>query len=154
MKLVIEGVLDRTLPWLLVGIGVVITLIAALLRLPTLAFAVGVYLPVATMVPIFLGGLLSWWSKRSAKSEAEANARSDEGVLLGSGLVGGEGLVGVAIAGVAFYLGRAPEGVGPEWAGRAAPWVAPLFFAALILWFWFSARAAGRAREEATPRES
>ncbi|HEX2120925.1 MAG TPA: oligopeptide transporter, OPT family [Thermoanaerobaculia bacterium] len=154
MKLVIEGVLDRTLPWLLVGIGVGITLIAALLRLPTLAFAVGVYLPVATMVPIFLGGLLSWWSKRSAKSEAEADARSGEGVLLGSGLVGGEGLVGVAIAGVAFYLGRAPAGVGPEWAGRAELWIAPLFFAALILWFWFSARAAGRAREAATHRAS
>lgn len=154
MKLVIEGVLDRTLPWVLVGIGVVITIIAALLRLPTLAFAVGVYLPVATMVPIFLGGLLSWWAKRSAKSEGEATARSDEGILLGSGLVGGEGLVGVAIAAIAFYLGRAPEGVGPGWAGRAEPFMAPLFFAALILWFWFSTRAAGRARGAETPPAS
>src|SRR5688572_14881775 len=120
MKLVIEGVLDQTLPWSLLGIGVVIAVVAALLRLPALAFAVGVYLPVATMVPIFLGGLLSWWMRRSARTEAEANARQDEGVLLGSGLGGGEGLIGLVIAGVAVYLGRAPEGVGYGWAGAAA----------------------------------
>ena len=89
MKLVIEGVLDQTLPWTLVAIGAGITVIAALFRLPTLAFAVGVYLPVAAMVPIFLGGLLRLWTDRGK----DAAARGDQGVLLGSGLVGGEGLV-------------------------------------------------------------
>lgn len=154
MKLVIEGVLDQTLPWGLVAIGVGLTLVAALLRLPTLAFAVGVYLPVAAMVPIFLGGLVSWWAKRSARSEKEAAARDDEGVLVGSGLVGGEGLVGVAIAGVAAYLRRSPEGFGSDWAGGGATAVAAVFFAAFIAWFAYGVRRAGRERAAATPPSS
>jgi putative OPT family oligopeptide transporter len=153
MKLVIEGVLDQTLPWTLVGIGAILAIIAAVCRLPALAFAVGVYLPVSTMVPVFLGGLLSWWTLRSARSAEEANARQDEGVLLGSGLVGGEGLVGLVIAGIAVYLGRAPEGFGYEWAGAFAPWLGALVLAALILWFWFSARSSARAPRAARPRE-
>jgi putative OPT family oligopeptide transporter len=149
MKLVIEGVLDRNLPWVLVGIGVAITLLAAVLRLPTLAFAVGVYLPVAAMVPIFLGGLLSWWARRSAKNEEEATGRHNEGVLIGSGLVGGEGLVGVIIA---FFVGVLNlRGFSPDWAGGAATWIAAAFFAALILWFWFSVKRGGRVPAASTP---
>jgi putative OPT family oligopeptide transporter len=151
MKLVIEGVLDQTLPWGLVAIGAAITAVVALLRLPALAFAVGVYLPVAAMVPIFLGGIVSWWSRRSARDEAEGARRHDEGVLVGSGMVGGEGLVGLVIAGVAVYLERAPKGFGSEWAGGAATIVSAAFFAALILWFAWTLRAAGRAPAAETP---
>jgi putative OPT family oligopeptide transporter len=136
MKLVIEGVLQNALPWALVGIGVGIALIATVLGMPPLAFAVGVYLPVATMVPVFLGGLLRYAIKKTARSEAEAARRQEEGILFGSGLVGGEGLLGVGIAAVAFNLGRAPQGIGPEWAGAAAPFVALAAFAALAILFW------------------
>lgn len=150
MKLVIEGVLDQTLPWMLVAVGAGITIVAALLRLPALAFAVGVYLPVVAMVPIFLGGLLRWWTDRGK----DAAARADQGVLLGSGLVGGEGLIGLVIAAVAVYLGRAPQGIGYEWAGGAAQWLGAAAFAALILWFALASRANARATAGATPRES
>ncbi|MGH9457990.1 MAG: OPT family oligopeptide transporter [Thermoanaerobaculia bacterium] len=136
MRLVIDGVLQNALPWALVAIGVGLAIVAALLRLPTLAFAVGVYLPVATMVPIFLGGLLRWLAERRAPNADEAGARVERGILFGSGLVGGEGLVGVAIAGVAFYLGRAPEGIGFAWAGAAAQGVALAAFALLAFYFW------------------
>lgn len=150
MKLVIEGVLDRTLPWGLVAIGVGITIVAALLRLPPLAFAVGVYLPVAAMVPILFGGLLRMWVDRSKNAQASA----DHGVLVGSGLVAGEGLVGVGIAFVAWRLERAPEGFGYEWAGSAAPLAAAALFLILIAWFAVSLRAAGRARAAETPPAS
>jgi putative OPT family oligopeptide transporter len=150
MKLVIEGVLDQTLPWTLVGIGAAITLVAAALRLPALAFAVGVYLPVAAMVPIFLGGMIRWWTDRGK----DAQARADQGVLLGSGLVGGEGLVGVTIAGVAGYLGHAPEGFGTAWAGSFATASGVIAFSALILWFVWSSRAAAREQGAATPPAS
>jgi putative OPT family oligopeptide transporter len=143
MKLVIEGVLDKVLPWTLVAIGVGIALVAVALRLPVLAFAVGVYLPVATMMPIFLGGLLRLVAERSAASAEERTARAERGTLLGSGLVAGEGLVGVAIAGVAFYLGRAPAGIGSAWAGAAAQWIALAAFALLAWWFWRSIRGGG-----------
>ena len=154
MKLVIEGVLDQTLPWALVGIGVGITLIAAVFRLPTLAFAVGVYLPVVAMVPIFLGGIVSWLVTRGSRTPEEAEVKSGNGVLLGSGLVGGEGLVGLVIACVAAWLGRAPEGFGSGWAGSAAPWASAILFAALIGWFWFSARARESSTGGATPPAS
>jgi putative OPT family oligopeptide transporter len=141
MKLVIEGVLDKVLPWTLVLIGIGIALIALALRLPVLAFAVGVYLPVATMVPIFLGGMLRLLAERAAKSKEDRAARIERGTLLGSGLVAGEGLVGVAIAGVAFSLGRVPAGIGSAWPGAAAQWISLAAFALLAFWFWRKATA-------------
>jgi putative OPT family oligopeptide transporter len=117
MKLVIEGVLDQQLPWGFVGIGVAIAIACELLRIPSLPFAVGVYLPVSTMTPVFIGGLLRGLFERGAKSEAEASARRERGILLGSGFVGGEGLLGVGIAAVAFMQNRKPDGIGTEWLG-------------------------------------
>jgi putative OPT family oligopeptide transporter len=135
MKLVIEGVLDNALPWTLVGIGVVIAIGAELFKIPSLPFAVGVYLPVATMMTVFLGGLLRHFMEKTSKSEEEKEQRRGNGILLGSGLVGGEGLLGVAIAGVAFYYGRAPRGIGEEWAGAFAPFLGLAAFGLLTYIF-------------------
>jgi putative OPT family oligopeptide transporter len=148
MKLVIDGVLEQNLPWGLVAIGAGIAIVAELLRIPSLPFAVGVYLPVSTMTPIFFGGMLKLWLERRASSKAEATDRRDKGVLLGSGFVGGEGLMGVLIAGVAFWQGARPQGfgvwqgarpqgfgvgwLGPEWVANAVGFAAFLLFAA---WF-------------------
>jgi putative OPT family oligopeptide transporter len=97
MRLVIDGVLDRSLPWGLIAIGVGIGLAAALARVPVLAFAVGVYLPLSTMAPVFIGGVARWALTRRGTAE-ERNRRREEGVLFGSGLVGGGGLTGVILA--------------------------------------------------------
>ncbi len=136
MKLVIEGVLEDSLPWGLVGIGIGIALVCEVLRIPSLPFAVGVYLPVATMVPLFFGGLLRLCAERSARDEDDAAERRERGILFGSGLVGGEGLLGVAIAGVAVLQARSPEGLGHAWAGAAGPWFATAAFVALAALFW------------------
>jgi putative OPT family oligopeptide transporter len=136
MKVVIEGVLDNALPWILVAIGVGIALLCEALKVNSLAFAVGVYLPLSTFTPLFLGGLLRWIMERRAKSKEEKNSRRERGVLLGSGLVGGEGLMGVAIAGVAFYQGTAPSGIGTAWAADWAPLVGLLAFAGLVWAMW------------------
>jgi putative OPT family oligopeptide transporter len=96
MKLVIDGVLDQSLPWALIFIGVGIAGVAALFRVPTLPFAVGVYLPLSTMGAVFLGGLLRWYLTRGDSAAAEV--RREKGVLFGSGLVGGGGLTGVLLA--------------------------------------------------------
>jgi uncharacterized oligopeptide transporter (OPT) family protein len=135
MKLVIEGVLQSSLPWGLVGIGAGIAIFAEIIRVPSLPFAVGVYLPVATMVPVFLGGMLRMVLEKSASSPEEVSERRERGVLFGSGLVGGEGLLGVGIAAVAFIQSKAPEGIGYEWAGLFAPFVAIAAFVLLILYF-------------------
>jgi putative OPT family oligopeptide transporter len=97
MKLVIDGVLDQNLPWALIFIGVGIGVAASFFKIPVLAFAVGVYLPLSTMGAVFLGGLLRWALTRNQDPE-EAERRREEGVLFGSGLVGGGGLTGVLLA--------------------------------------------------------
>ncbi len=138
MRLVIDGVLSQSLPWTLVAVGAAIAVIAELLRIPSLPFAVGVYLPVATMVPVFLGGLLRMILEGRAATSTEQVARRDVGILFGSGLVGGEGLVGVVIAGAAGYAvsrGQAPWSLGYEWSGAAAEWLAFGLLVALVGFF-------------------
>ena len=88
------------------------------------------------MVPVFFGGLLRWWVRRRSASEDEREARVQRGVLFGSGLVGGEGILGVGIAVAAGITSKAPAGIGPEWAGAFAPWLAAGSFALLGVWFW------------------
>ncbi|MDH3431717.1 MAG: oligopeptide transporter, OPT family [Gammaproteobacteria bacterium] len=145
MKLVIDGVLDQNLPWGLVGIGVGIALACEIARLPSLPFAVGVYLPVSTMTPIFVGGLIRLWMERNAKDDTTAADRRERGVLLGSGFVGGEGLLGVGIALVAVAKSRRPDGIGTEWLGNEL--VAILAGAAAFAFFiaWFFRMVRGRA---------
>jgi uncharacterized oligopeptide transporter (OPT) family protein len=117
MKLVIEGVLDQQLPWGFVAMGIAIALVCEVFKIPSLPFAVGVYLPVSTLTPLFLGGLLRGLFERFSRSKAEAADYRERGVLLGSGFVGGEGLLGVGIAAVAFVQNRKPDGIGTEWLG-------------------------------------
>ncbi len=95
MKTVIDGVLTGTLPWGLVGTGAAFSLCAILAGLPGLAFAVGIYLPLSSMTPIFLGGIV----RRLVESRRKEGAKEgDSGVFAASGMIAGEGLVGVAIA--------------------------------------------------------
>ncbi len=74
MKLVIEGVLQQSLPWALVAIGVAIAIWRELRRLPSLAFAVGVYLPVATMVPVTSGACCLDGERRARNAEEQRGA--------------------------------------------------------------------------------
>ncbi|MCH8930332.1 MAG: oligopeptide transporter, OPT family [Proteobacteria bacterium] len=137
MKLVIDGVLDQSLPWGLVAIGGLIAIACELFKIPSLPFAVGVYLPVATMTPVFLGGAIRWFFARRAKNKEQEIERRDRGVLLGSGFVGGEGLLGVAIAGVAFVQNKKPDGFGTDWLGP--DWMVQIGgligFGLLLTWF-------------------
>ena len=130
--------LAQSLPWTLVAVGAGVAVIAELLGIPSLPFAVGVYLPVSTMFPVFLGGLLRMGLERRAVTSTERTARRDTGILFGSGLVGGEGLIGVVIAGAAGYAvsrGREPWSLGYAWAGAAAEWLAFALLVALVVFF-------------------
>ncbi len=135
MMVVIEGVLQNALPWTLVGIGIGIAVLCESLKIPSLPFAVGVYLPLSTFTPLFMGGLLRMILERKARNAHEKADRREKGILLGSGLVGGEGLLGIGIAGVAFVQGSAPEGFGTHWAGLLVPAVGILAFVLLIFLF-------------------
>jgi putative OPT family oligopeptide transporter len=95
MKTVIEGVLSGSLPWGLVGTGSMLALCAMLAGLPGLSFAIGIYLPLGTLTPVFVGGLV----RRIVDARrARAAEGGDSGILAASGLIAGEGLAGVGIA--------------------------------------------------------
>lgn len=132
MKTVIEGILSANIPWTLVFIGALTALIVELVGVRALPFAVGLYLPLSSMSPIFVGGLLrAWIERRNRNDEERLHEARESGVLFGSGLVAGQGIMGVAIAALAFAMGRRPDWGGHAWMGAAGPYVALALFLAL-----------------------
>ena len=106
MKTVIDGVLAGALPWGLVGTGSAVALCAMLAGVPGLSFAVGIYLPLSTLAPIFVGGVVRRLADRGRGDEKN---ETDAGVLAASGMIAGEGLVGVLIALAAFIKNESPD---------------------------------------------
>lgn len=108
MKMIIEGVMEGNLPWALVFIGVFIALVIEVLGISVLPVAIGLYLPLELSTTIMLGGLVRFVVDKK-KSEKEKSNDADPGVLFCSGMIAGEGLVGIllailAVAGVADKL--------------------------------------------------
>ncbi|HUU46560.1 MAG TPA: oligopeptide transporter, OPT family [Acidobacteriota bacterium] len=153
MKTVIEGVLSAELPWVFVGIGAGFALVAELFHIPSLPFAVGLYLPVTTMTPIFAGGLVRRWVDRRHRDRKD-NPDRDRGILTASGFIAGEGLIGVLLAGWTYVwtsgvAERAPEwlmislnffhsmqGIGEHLLGPFSGWVSLILFAGLAVILW------------------
>ncbi len=104
MRLVIEGVMGGNLPWGLVFIGVSIGVCVELLRIPVLPVAVGLYLPIHLSVPIMVGGLIRGFLNSKKDTAEGEELKSDfeykiqNGILYASGLIAGEGLVGILLA--------------------------------------------------------
>jgi putative OPT family oligopeptide transporter len=109
MSYIIKGILGHQLPWALVLLGVMIAITLEMSGIPSLAFAVGVYLPLSSSSPIFVGGMVRWlvdrWLRRKKfrdhrLSEEELVAEGDRspGVLLASGYIAGGALSGIVIA--------------------------------------------------------
>ena len=107
---IIKGILGHTLPWALVLLGVMIAVVLEMSGIPSLAFAVGVYLPLSSSSPIFIGGMIRWLvdarqrahlrSRQVTMSEEELVAESDKspGVLLASGYIAGGAIAGIIVA--------------------------------------------------------
>lgn len=99
MKMVVEGVMGGSLPWTLVFAGVCIALVIEILGIPVLPFAVGLYLPIHLSAPIMAGGLVRLYiNKKQNVSGEERKNKVDNGILYSSGLIAGEGLVGILLA--------------------------------------------------------
>lgn len=154
MKLVIDGVLDQNLPWYLILIGIGLGIVASFFRIPILAFAVGVYLPLSTMAAVFAGGVIRWLLTRK-QAAAEAEHRRERGVLFGSGLVGGAGLTGVFLAGwVGLRGGQRIEGLGfspPAGVAQAIALGALLVLGLIFAWVATSGERAPADGPKATP---
>lgn len=99
MKTVVEGVMAGGLPWDAIGVGAAIVVVLAFCRVPTMSFALGMYLPMTTMAAVFAGSLLRFGVRNATP-----------GTLFSAGLVAGEGLAGLVLAGFALG-GLSPSGV-------------------------------------------
>ena len=98
MKMIIEGVMDANLPWALVFIGVFVAIIIEILGIPVLPFAIGVYLPVQLNACIMVGGIVRLVFDKMKKEENEKKRIVNDGILFCSGMIAGEGLVGILLA--------------------------------------------------------
>jgi len=152
MSYIIKGILHGQLPWALVLFGVMISVVLELCGIPSLPFAVGVYLQISSSMPLMVGGAVRWLVDRrrrlgqshlSAEQLASESDRSS-GVLLASGYIAGGAIAGIGFAFMAGVLSDTDnqltnwaEAHNPFFAGPYADWLALLPFAALtLLLFW------------------
>jgi len=108
MSYIIKGILNRQLPWGLVLLGVMIAIVLEMSGIPSLAFAVGVYLPLSSSSPIFIGGLIRWGvdrylrkklkDKKLTEDQLVAETDKSPGVLMASGYIAGGALAAIVIA--------------------------------------------------------
>ncbi|MHB8586144.1 MAG: OPT family oligopeptide transporter [Thermoplasmatota archaeon] len=128
MSQILQGIFGHTLDWNLVILGMAIGVILAILRLPVMAVAVGIYLPLTLDVPIGIGGILAWIVERRATSLLERKNKVDEvevltrapdsradrmrqnGLLFASGLIAGEAIMGILLAAITPFEPTAADG--------------------------------------------
>ena len=164
MSYIIKGILNRQLPWGLVLLGIMIAIVLEMSEIPSLAFAVGVYLPLSSSTPIFIGGLVRWLVDRSLLrkhrdrrlSPEELAAESDKspGVLMASGYIAGGAIAGIAIAFLADVMSNTQARIdawsdahNPFYGGAWADSLSLVPFALLTVMLY----AAGR--EKPSPRD-
>ena len=139
MRSVADGVFTGNLPWNFVYLGALIAVIIILLdirqekrgsdfRIPVLAVAVGIYLPIELTVPIFIGGMINHLGKKSGASEATEK----KGLLLASGLITGEALMGILVAVPIFVSGN--KDWWPHISGLSL--IGPITFLGVIYWIY------------------
>ena len=98
MKLLVEGIMDANLPWALILIGVFVAVVVEILQVPVMPFAVGMYLPFSLSAGIMAGGVVRFIVEKIKGTDQEKKERGDRGVLFTSGLIAGEGIMGIILA--------------------------------------------------------
>lgn len=103
MAAVIEPLMSgQGAPWLLYGIGAVISIILTFCGISALAFALGMFIPLQLNLPLIIGGLVNWYVNSRSKDASLNQARNEKGTLLASGFIAGGALIGVVSAGMQF----------------------------------------------------
>ncbi len=98
MKMLVEGIMNADLPWPLIFTGVFIAIVVEILKVPVMPFAVGMYLPFSLSAGIMAGGIVRYIVERIKGTDQEKKERADRGVLFTSGLIAGEGIMGIVLA--------------------------------------------------------
>jgi hypothetical protein len=154
---IIKGILSQQLPWGLVLLGVMIAVVLELAGIPSLAFAVGLYLPIAVSAPIFAGGLVRWAvdkdlivrlrGRQLTEEEIIAETDKSPGVLLASGYIAGGALAGILVALATEFLSTAmmtfsgwSEANNPFYSGPFSDALALVPFLVLVALLYFAGR--------------
>lgn len=104
MKMVVEGVVGDSMPWTLIFVGAFIAIVVEILKIPVLAFAIGLYLPIYLSTPIMVGGLIKWAVERKKYADDKERKQCvEKGTLYSAGMIAGEGIVGILLALVAVF---------------------------------------------------
>lgn len=103
MKMLVEGIMNGELPWALIFIGVFIAIVVEILHMPVMPFAVGMYLPFSLSAGIMAGGVVRILVEKRKGTEKGKKARTDCGLLFTSGMIAGEGIVGILLAVFAVF---------------------------------------------------
>jgi len=147
MKTVLDGVLDGDLNWALVGIGAAFAILIFILKIPPLPFAVGMYLPLYTMTPVFVGGMLRHFiEKKYGGGEEDVKKGKDQGILMGSGFIAGVGILGVIRAVIAVITSKSPTFFTMKYPGN---WVGQLVSAVVfggLGWYLYNVAAKSRKK--------
>ena len=98
MKMIVEGIMDAKLPWVLVFMGVFLALALEVLRVPVMPFAIGLYLPIYLSCGIMVGGVIRLFLDKKKEAEAKKKEMISNGTLYCAGMIAGEGLVGILMA--------------------------------------------------------
>jgi len=140
MSLIVQGLFGGNLPWTLVLIGMGIGVASEIARVPTLPFAIGIYLPFSTSTAMFIGGIVAWFLGRASKSSGPASAASriERGVLVSSGLVAGDAIIGLLTIGL-IEIAHIHWGIQPFLSGKAWELYSLLVFFGLAYWLYRTA---------------
>ena len=134
MAAVIEPLMSGvSAPWLLYGIGAVLAVVLTWLKIPALAFALGMFIPLELNIPLVVGGAINWYVTSRSK-DAKVNAeRGEKGTLLASGFIAGGALMGVVSAGMRF---GGINLVNDTWIANPMSQVAALLAYAILIFYF------------------
>lgn len=137
MRMLSEGVMTGNIPWTLVLIGVAFGIFIFLLKLPVLAIALGFYLPIGLSSSMLIGALIRVLVERVFKKNGEAKQRVEKGVLLTSGVVAGDALIGILIAGL-ITTGHDLSHIGQSLGAFSKnPWIALVFVIIISIYIYY-----------------
>lgn len=141
MAAVIDPLMSGTgAPWILYGIGATIALVLTFLKIPALAFALGMFIPLQLNVPLLVGGAVNWYVGSRSKDKALNDARLNKGTLLASGFIAGGALMGVVSATLRF---AGVDLVNTEWLlSNGSQWLSLLMYGLIVFFLAYSSMSA------------
>jgi putative OPT family oligopeptide transporter len=153
MSMVVQGIMDNQIPWALVVVGVGFGVMCELMKIPVLPFALGLYLPIGLSSGVLAGGIIRWLvEKKFKKDENTLKVQVEKGVLLSSGLIAGEAIIGILLAGLAIIEKDTLIAFGTKIVTneRVSAWIAAVMLIILCIWVYNSSIKGGKAQTNNT----